>query len=335
VPTGCQRGSLAGAVVEQHKRRHGEIKGARRASNRARSTIRACPTAGKRRRSGMAQASGYLMTPPVGRRHIRGEDQKDGLGLVRSQVALGEVHEREAGSPVDTVGLRCSPVAPEHRPARTSRVGCHGQDTRLAHVANSSQGFCDGRALPCEEFLYDLKRRLRAARKRAVLAADHRGTRVVRNPRLAAARPRQALPGRLPFPPWGMVRRRRVGGVVNYRESSAGHRPRAFPRRARDPAPRRGPADLRCPVEELARGPSPVEGRKRLVRPMGTSPISVSFFPLRPSTAAGPRAPESSVRRRCGDALRARPAPEEAPAPGWSGRAPLGLLRHGVAGDAS
>jgi hypothetical protein len=28
--------------------------------------------------------------------------------------------------------------------------------------------------LPCEEFLYDFKRRLRAARKRAVLAADHR-----------------------------------------------------------------------------------------------------------------------------------------------------------------
>jgi hypothetical protein len=111
--------------------------------------------------------------------------------------------------------------------------------------------------LPREEFLYDFKRRLRAARKRAVLAADHRGTRVVRNPRLAAARPRQALPGRLPFPPWGMVRRRRVGGVVNYRESSAGHRPRAFPRRARDPAPRRGPADLRCPVEE----PGPRQSR--------------------------------------------------------------------------
>jgi len=28
--------------------------------------------------------------------------------------------------------------------------------------------------MPREEFLYDFKRRLRAARKRAVLAADHR-----------------------------------------------------------------------------------------------------------------------------------------------------------------
>jgi hypothetical protein len=43
--------------------------------------------------------------------------------------------------------------------------------------------------LPCEEFLYDFKRRLRAARKRAVLAAEDRGARVARNPQLAAARP--------------------------------------------------------------------------------------------------------------------------------------------------
>jgi hypothetical protein len=50
-----------------------------------------------------------------------------------------------------------------------------------------------GRALPCEEFLYDFKRRLRAARKRAVLAAEYRGTRVARNPQLTAARPRPAL----------------------------------------------------------------------------------------------------------------------------------------------
>jgi hypothetical protein len=34
-----------------------------------------------------------------------------------------------------------------------------------------------------------LKRRLRAARKRAVLAAEDRGTRVARIPQLAAARP--------------------------------------------------------------------------------------------------------------------------------------------------
>jgi hypothetical protein len=47
----------------------------------------------------------------------------------------------------------------------------------------------------CEEFLYTLKRRLRAARKRAVLAAEYRGTRGARIPQLAAARPRPALPG--------------------------------------------------------------------------------------------------------------------------------------------
>jgi hypothetical protein len=36
--------------------------------------------------------------------------------------------------------------------------------------------------MPREEFLYDFKRRLRAARKRAVLAAEDRGTRVARIP---------------------------------------------------------------------------------------------------------------------------------------------------------
>jgi hypothetical protein len=39
-----------------------------------------------------------------------------------------------------------------------------------------------------------IKRRLRAARTRAVLAAEDRGARVARVPQLAAARPR-ALPG--------------------------------------------------------------------------------------------------------------------------------------------
>ena len=46
--------------------------------------------------------------------------------------------------------------------------------------------------MPCEEFLYDFKRRLRAARKRAVLAAEYRGARVARIPQPAAARPRRA-----------------------------------------------------------------------------------------------------------------------------------------------
>jgi hypothetical protein len=47
----------------------------------------------------------------------------------------------------------------------------------------------------CDNFLYDFKRRLRAGRKRPVLAAEYRGTRVARIPQLAAARPRPALPG--------------------------------------------------------------------------------------------------------------------------------------------
>jgi hypothetical protein len=43
------------------------------------------------------------------------------------------------------------------------------------------------------------------------------------------------------------------------------------------------PADLRCPVEELAPGPSTVEGRKQ-ARPASrhTPPMSMSLFPLRP-----------------------------------------------------
>jgi hypothetical protein len=71
---------------------------------------------------------------------------------------------------------------------------------RLEPVANCSRGFVECSALPREEFLYDFKRRLRAARKRAVLAAEDRGTRVARIPSLAAARPRRALPSRLPSP---------------------------------------------------------------------------------------------------------------------------------------
>ena len=47
----------------------------------------------------------------------------------------------------------------------------------------------------CGDLLHTLKRRLRAARKRAVLAAEYRGTRVARIPQLAAAQPRPALPG--------------------------------------------------------------------------------------------------------------------------------------------
>ncbi len=40
-------------------------------------------------------------------------------------------------------------------------------------------------------------------------------------------------------------------------------RPRAPRAAPGNPAPKRGPADLRCPVEDLAPGPSTVEGRKK------------------------------------------------------------------------
>jgi hypothetical protein len=45
------------------------------------------------------------------------------------------------------------------------------------------------------------------------------------------------------------------------------------------PAPSRGPADLRCPVKELAHGLSAVEGWKKLVPPMRTlHQFRLSFF---------------------------------------------------------
>jgi hypothetical protein len=45
---------------------------------------------------------------------------------------------------------------------------------RLEPVANCSRGFGERSALPREEFLYDFKRRLRAAAARPSSAADHR-----------------------------------------------------------------------------------------------------------------------------------------------------------------
>ena len=65
---------------------------------------------------------------------------------------------------------------------------------RLERIAKSSQGFGEGGALPCEEFLYDFKRHLRAGHKqRPVLAAEDRGTRVARIPQPTTARPRGVL----------------------------------------------------------------------------------------------------------------------------------------------
>jgi hypothetical protein len=102
-----------------------------------------------------------------------------------------------------------------------------------------------------ETFLYHLKRRLRAARKRAVLAAEDRGARVPAFPSPPQHGP--AVPTtRLPSS--GMVGRRGGEWWIGLARS------RAAPG---NPAPKRGPADLRCPVEELAPGPSAVEGRKK------------------------------------------------------------------------
>ena len=54
--------------------------------------------------------------------------------------------------------------------------------TRLEPVAKGSRGLGQWYSDAREEFLYDFKRRLRAARKRAVLAAEDRGARVARIP---------------------------------------------------------------------------------------------------------------------------------------------------------
>jgi hypothetical protein len=50
------------------------------------------------------------------------------LGAGEESGRAGKAPRRRSGSPIDTVGLRCSPVAPDHRSARTSRK----QQTRPA-----------------------------------------------------------------------------------------------------------------------------------------------------------------------------------------------------------
>jgi hypothetical protein len=158
------------------------------------------------------------------------------------------------------------------------------------------------------------------------------GTRVARNPQLAAAWPRRAH-SRVCLPSMAGGEGEKGGG--GFRSSGCGASASRFARRAWDPAPRRGPADLRCPVEELARGPSPVEGRKKARSPNGHFTNFGELFSS--STLDRGRTACSRVQRS--PPVRRRPTGTTgtggAPAPGWSGRAPLGLLRHGVAGDAS
>jgi hypothetical protein len=175
---------------------------------------------------------------------------------------------------------------PPSRPARLSTL-------RIAHKDLSDVGPCLVR-----NFSTNSSGACRRAAKRAVLAAEYRGGRVAHNHRSPQHGP--AVPtGRLPSQ-HGHGEEEKVGVV---------DRPRAARTAPGNPAPKRGPADLRCPVEELAPGPSTVEGRKKARPAMGHSPpILISLFPRRPLTAAVPRAPASSVRRRCGDAPRARPS---------------------------
>jgi hypothetical protein len=71
-----------------------------------------------------------------------------------------------------------------------------------------------GRDVACEEFLYGFKRRLRAARKRAVLAAEYRALGSPASPSSPQYGP--AVPSTRLLS-HGMVRSRRVGGVVSYK----------------------------------------------------------------------------------------------------------------------
>jgi hypothetical protein len=93
-------------------------------------------------------------------------------------------------------------------------------------------------------------------------------------------------------------------------ESSAGHRPRAFARRAWDPAPRHGPADLRWLVGMHTARPLSRAG-KRFVQPR----VTVHQFrgPFFPSSLDRRRSVSAAIQRSPfqGDALRAyRPASE-------------------------
>jgi hypothetical protein len=84
-------------------------------------------------------------------------------------------------------------------------------------------------SVPGETFPYTLKRRLRAARKRAVLAAEDRGTRVAGNPQPAAAWPREphhapGLPaghGREEVAGGGSASRRRAPGTLRPRDKGS------------------------------------------------------------------------------------------------------------------
>jgi hypothetical protein len=134
---------------------------------------------------------------------------------------------------------------------------------QLEPVAKGSRGFGEGLALPREEFLYDFKRRLRAARKRAVLAAEYRGARVARIPTSPQHGPA--------VPTWAALSSRTVG--KGRRAGSCCGQSAGIGLALH--APRLGPCtQMRTGRSSLAgrdaHGPSPVEGRKKSVRPAGT-----------------------------------------------------------------
>jgi hypothetical protein len=118
------------------------------------------------------------------------------------------------------------------------------------------------------------------------------GTRVARNPQLAAAWPRRAH-SRVCLPSMAGGEGEKGGG--GFRSSGCGASASRFARRAWDPAPRRGPADLRWQVGMHTARPLSRAGKSSCASLGIGPPIRGTFLPLRPSTAAVPRAPSPLV----------------------------------------
>jgi len=70
---------------------------------------------------------------------------------------------------------------------------------RLEPSRKANEDLASSPAMPREEFLYDFKRRLRAGRKRAVLAAEYRALGESASPARRSTAP-PGTPGRLSFP---------------------------------------------------------------------------------------------------------------------------------------
>jgi hypothetical protein len=170
----------------------------------------------------------------------------------------GQVHGRESGSPIDTVGLRCFQVAPEHRSTMTSRVAYHRPGHGLSPCRIDHEDLASGTAMPREEFLYDFKRRLRAARKRAVLGRREPGHTSSPHPPARRSTAPPGTPGHLP------------SQSGHGEEEKGGESWIGLALRAPCPGTLRPNATGRSPLP--GRGPStrPVHGRghgKKLVRP--------------------------------------------------------------------